>query len=122
VTGRHEPPGALGAGVLWPDAALWTLAVALFVVGDWATTWYGLSRNGLVERNPLARRAIERLGVTLSLLLLKGSALLVALSGYAYAAGAASTRSYRLLFPTVIVLVGATTTLRNLQVLLVHRE
>ena len=107
--------------MLWLDAVLWILAVVLFVAGDWATTRYGLSQNGLVERNPLARRAMERLGVTLSLLLLKGSALLVAFAGYTYAAGAASTRSYRLLFPTVIVLVGATTTVYNLRVLVGHR-
>ncbi|ERH09446.1 MAG: hypothetical protein J07HX64_01200 [halophilic archaeon J07HX64] len=107
--------------MLWPDAALWTLAIVLFVVGDWATTRYGLAQPGVVERNPLARWAIERFGVTVSLFLLKSSALLVALAGYAYASGAASTESYRLLFPVVIVLAGTVTTVRNLQVLVSHR-
>lgn len=106
--------------MVWLDLAVWTLAVLLFVVGDWATTRYGLSRAGLVERNPLARRAIARFGVTASLLLLKSAALVVAVSGYLYAAGDASTAAYRLLFPLVVLLVGLVTTLYNLWVLVAN--
>lgn len=104
------------------DFAIWTLAVALFVVGDWATTRYGLTRGGLVERNPLARRAIDRFGVTASLLLLKTAALAVAIAGYLYAAGDPSTESYRLLFPGVVFLVGLVTTSYNLWVLIANRD
>lgn len=102
--------------------AIWTLAVALFVVGDWATTRYGLVRGGLVERNPLAQRAIDRFGVTASLLLLKSGALAVAVAGYLYAAGDGSTSAYRLLFPVVVGLVGLVTTVYNLRVLLAARD
>jgi uncharacterized membrane protein len=104
------------------DIVVWSLAVLLFVVGDWATTRYGLARGGLVERNPLARRAIDRFGVTASLLVLKTAALAVAVSGYLYAAGDASTASYRLLFPLVVFLVGLVTTLYNLWVLVANRD
>jgi uncharacterized membrane protein len=101
----------------WLDITVWTFAFLLFVVGDWATTRYGLARGGLVERNPLARRAIDRFGVTASLLLLKSIALAVAMAGYLYAAGDADTRSYRLLFPVLVFLVGLVTTVSNLWVL-----
>lgn len=108
--------------MLWLDITVWTLAVLLFVVGDWATTRYGLTRGGLVERNPLARRAIDRLGITASLLLLKSTALAVAAAGYLYATGDSSTRAYRLLFPAVVSVVGLVTTLYNLWVLLAARD
>jgi uncharacterized membrane protein len=108
--------------MVWLDIGVWTLAVFLFVVGDWATTRYGLSRGGLVERNPLARRAIERFGVTVSLLLLKTAALAVAAVGYLYAAGDGSTAAYRLLFPLVVLLVGLVTTCYNLWVLSANRD
>jgi uncharacterized membrane protein len=108
--------------MVWLDIVAWTLAVALFVVGDWATTRYGLARRGFVERNPLARRAIDRFGVTASLFLLKSTALAVAIAGYLYAAGDGSTESYRLLFPAIVFLVGLVTTVYNLRVLVANRE
>jgi hypothetical protein len=104
------------------DGTVWTLAVAFFLVGDWATTRYGLARQGVVERNPLAQQAISRFGVTASLVLLKTGVLAVTAAGYLYAAGDTSTQSYRLLFPLVVFLVGAVTTVHNLRVLLAARK
>ena len=99
------------------DIAAWTLAVALFVAGDWVTTRRGLAREGSIERNPLARRLADRLGLAGAFLLLKGLALAAALAGYQYAAGDPATRPYRLLFPAVVALVGLWTTAHNLRVL-----
>lgn len=99
------------------DGTLWVGAVCFFVVGDWATTRYGLARAGVTERNPLARRAIARFGPTPSLLVLKTAAVAAAATGYGYAAGDATTRSYRLLFPLVLLVVGVVTTVHNLCVL-----
>jgi len=99
------------------DATAWTLAVALFVAGDWLTTRRGLDREGPVERNPLARRLAGRVGFAGAFLLLKGIALAVAAGGYQFAAGDPTTRPYRLLFPTVVALVGLWTTAHNLRVL-----
>lgn len=103
--------------MVWLDTAVWTLAVVLFVVGDWVTTRYGLACAGLVERNPLAGRAIDRVGVTAALLALNGVALGLAAGGYLHASGAPSTRQYRLLFPGVVAATGLVTTAHNLRVL-----
>lgn len=99
------------------DAAAWTLAAALFVAGDWVTTRRGLAREGPVERNPLARRLADRVGLAGAFLLLKGTALAVAVAGYQFAAGDPATRPYRLLFPAAVALVGLWATAHNLRVL-----
>lgn len=107
--------------MLWPDVALWILAVALFVVGDWVTTRYGVSLDGVRESNPAARLAFTRFGVDAGLVALKGGALLAGLGGYVYAASDPATRHYRLLFPLVFVLAGLVVTAYNLRVLAIAR-
>lgn len=55
---RLRSPTAVSPGRL--ERALW-LAVAVALVADVATTYYGLER-GLVEGNPVARAALGSLG------------------------------------------------------------
>lgn len=108
--------------MVWLDALLWSLAVALFVVGDWLTTRHGVSLDGVHERNPAARLAVARLGLDAGILVLKTGALVLGAAGYLYAAGDPVTRRYRLLFPLVFVLIGAAVTAYNLRVLAVARD
>lgn len=97
------------------DILLWTLAVALFVGGDWLTTRAGLAKAGVRETNPIARAVIARLGVHAGLVLLKTVALAVGFGGYLYAR--AGNWPHPELFPLVFLLAGLLVTLSNLWVL-----
>lgn len=96
---------------------LWVLAFGLFVGGDWVTTRWGRSRSGVVERNPVARAVIARVGFPIAFFVLKGLALGVGLLGFFHAGTVPETRPYRALFPVIFIGVGALITLVNLRVL-----
>jgi hypothetical protein len=104
----------------WLDAALWVVAVLLFVGGDWLTTRRGLSTAGVRERNPVARAAIETLGFDAGLLALKAVALLAGLASYYYALG--TSWPFPEVFPIIFVVAGLAATLFNLRVLAVARR
>lgn len=69
--------GAAGASVSSLELGLWLVVLAALVL-DITTTAYGLS-NGLVERNPLVRQALDTVGFV-ALPVLKLAAVAVALA------------------------------------------
>lgn len=87
----------------------WLFAVALFGVGDLATTTIGVNRAGLEERNPVLRRLLGPEPSLAGLGLVK-----IALFGIAYGGYLSlGDNPYRLLVPAGIAVVGFVVTVGN---------
>lgn len=97
------------------DRSLWTAAVALWVVGDLATTWLGL-RLGAVERHPAAAQAIEAGGPAV-LLPMQLAALALFVAAYV-SLGSVGVRE-RVGIPIGLALLGAAIVANNAAVIAV---
>lgn len=112
----REIPVDRRAGV-WPvdvarrDTVAWLAAVALYVLGDMATTAVGL-QIGAVEKNPAALALIGTVGLWPAMLLLKASVL--ALVGLLWVL---SPREWRAVAPATLATVGAAVVVINGRVL-----
>jgi len=83
------------------DRPAWLAAVALFVLGDVATTAVGLNI-GAVESNPVALAAFDTLGLWPAMLLLKAVVL-----GSVGLLWACSPEEFRAVVPTTLAVWGA---------------
>jgi len=88
-------------GVDRRDRWAWLAAIALYVLGDIATTAVGLTI-GAVENNPAALALIDAIGLWPAMLLLK-AAVLSLLGGL----WACSPQEWRVVVPTTLSVVGA---------------
>lgn len=96
------------------ELALWTLAVAFYGVGDYATTVVAVSRPDARERNPVVRWVFAgRLSPLVSFALLKAAAFCCFLAGYLFV----GTSPIRSAIPAAVALVGIAVTLQNMRVL-----
>jgi len=101
VTDTPTAEGQRSLDVEQRDQLAWLAAIALYVVGDVATTAVGL-QIGAVEKNPAALALFDAVGLWPAMLLLKG-AVLVLVGGL----WACTPHEWRAVAPATLAAVGA---------------